>query len=458
MTVLPHDYADARICIIGLGYVGLTLAVAMAESGFKVVGVERSAAVVGAVNAGHAHFSERGLDARLAAQVSAKTIQASTDWPSDQRSSVYIITVGTPLGDSKTTDLSAIEAVATSLSQVLKDGDMVVLRSTVRLGTCRKVVKPILDRAGVRYDLAFCPERTLEGRALEELRTLPQIVGGVDQRSVVRAAQMFAFVTPTAIRVTSLETAEMIKLVNNTQRDLMFGFANEIAEICDLLGVSASEVIRAGNMGYARAFMPMPGPVGGPCLEKDAYILAEAVQAAGGAAKLALTGREVNERLTETAVKQIGNLLPTPGISKVAILGLAFKGRPETSDLRGTLAIKLIDDLRRDHPGATIVGFDPVVAQNDVLQLGIEAPASVDEAVDGADCVIFQNNNARLADLDLHQLSGLMQAGGLIYDMWNQFDQDIIRLSNDVRYAAYGSLCHLVGPKTTSAKMQAGAN
>lgn len=439
--MLPENYRDARVCIIGLGYVGLTLAVAMAEVGFTVVGIERSQAVVDKVNGGAAHFSEKGLDVRLAAQVAAGRLSAQSSWPSESCAEVYIITVGTPLTDAKVTNLDSIESVARSLSAVLKEDDMVILRSTVRLGVSQQVVKPVLDAVGCTYSLAFCPERTLEGRALEELRTLPQIVGGVDQNSTVRAGQMFAFLTPTVIRVGSLETAEMIKLINNTQRDLMFAFANEVAEICDTLGVSAKEVIRAGNMGYPRASMPMPGPVGGPCLEKDAYILAEAVTSAHGQARLALMGRTVNEDMTAQAARRVHELLVDKDVKKIVIFGLAFKGRPETSDLRGTLAIKLIADLRDQFPAAEIWGYDPAVPAEDIESLGVKNIANANDGFNGADCVLFQNNNPSFESLNLNSLSGLMTDNGLVYDLWSQFEIDTLQLSNRVRYAAYGSLC-----------------
>lgn len=302
------------------------------------------------------------------------------------------------------------------------------------------MVRPILEASGQRADLAFCPERTIEGKALEELRTLPQIVGGGDEDAAVRAAQLFSLITPTVVRVRDLETAEMIKLINNTQRDLLFAFANEVAAICDDIGVSAAEVVRAGNMGYQRASMPLPGPVGGPCLEKDPYILAESTVDPDDIARLALLGRRVNEELPGLAMKQVARLgLPGP-VSKVAIFGLAFKGRPETSDLRGTPAVKLIAEVRAAYPEAALVGYDPAVPAADVEGLGIAAAASAGEAAADADLILFQNNNPQFEQLDLDALAARMKSGGLIYDFWNQFDRASVRGANNVRYCAFGSL------------------
>jgi UDP-N-acetyl-D-mannosaminuronic acid dehydrogenase len=436
---VPANFPDRKVCIIGLGYVGLTLAVAMAEAGFEVIGVERDQRILKALDNGHAHFSEVGLNPRLAAQLAAKRLRASRDWPKRGANDVYIITVGTPLAAGGATNLDAIRAVSEDLARILSPGDLVVLRSTVRVGVSRSVVKPVLDRAGVAYSLAFCPERTLEGKALIELRTLPQIVGGIDEASAIRASQMFNFVTPTTIRVRDLETAEMIKLINNTQRDLMFAFANEVAGMCDAIGVSAVEVIRAGNMGYARGFMPMPGPVGGPCLEKDAHILAEGVRFHGGEARMTELARTINEELPARVVEIVSEALDGTDIKKIAVAGLAFKGRPETSDLRGTLAIPLIAGLKARYPRARIVGFDPAVSPVDIMALGIDSAEAADDAFQDADGVIFQNNNARFEHLDLAILSELMRPDAVIYDLWNQFDIDTLTLRSDVRYFGLGT-------------------
>ena len=439
--LLNNDAVDDRVCIIGLGYVGLTLAVALAEIGFSVLGIERDKTVIDTVRSGQAQFSEKGLDPRLKKVVETGRLKVTADWEECATSNVYIVTVGTPLNKEGATDLSSIKAVAVQIGRYLKNDELVILRSTVRIGVSREIVKSTLDVTGKQYDLAFCPERTIEGRAMEELRALPQIVGGIDQKSTIRAAQFFAHLTPTTIRVRSLETAEMIKLLNNTQRDLMFAFANEVAVICDAIGVSASGVIRAGNMGYARASMPLPGPVGGPCLEKDPYILAESVAELDGAAQLALLGRRTNERLPSYAIEQICEISGREKLNKVAIFGLAFKGRPETSDLRGTLALRLIADLRDNNPDISISGYDPALIGRRTDELDIEVFADPLVAAENADAIIFQNNNSSFEHLNMTAVSEQLKPGAIIYDLWSQFDPDILSLRGGVQYVALGSRC-----------------
>jgi nucleotide sugar dehydrogenase len=438
------NYPDRSVCMIGMGYVGLTLAVAMAEVGFRVHGVEINSDTVASIRAGRAPFKETGLDQRLSPQVATGVLTASQDWPAPGACNVYIVTVGTPLASGdKVTNLDSIRAVTRRLAQNLRPGNMVILRSTVRVGVSRQIVKAVLDETGIPYDLAFCPERTLEGKALQELRTLPQIVGGVNHASSVRAAQVFNYLTPTTIRVSDLETAEMIKLINNTQRDLMFAFANEVAEICDSIGVSAPEVIEAGNMGYPRGGMPLPGPVGGPCLEKDPYILAEGVPGFGADARLTMLGRQVNEALPARAAaavaEEVATRIPRERVAKGVIMGVAFKGRPETSDLRGTLAIPLIAELKKHYPRAELVAYDPAVPDEDIRALGVSPVATADEAFRDAAFVVYQNNNVAFSRLNLAMLSQLMQQDGVIYDMWNQYLDERLQLRPDVAYFGLGT-------------------
>lgn len=436
--MLPANFEDNNVCIVGLGYVGLTLAVVMSEAGFRVYGVERDAAISARISEGRPHFMENGLTARLQRQVASGRLTASTEWPGPDGVSVYIVTVGTPLDTASRVDLSSIDAVADTLAGRIKPSDMIILRSTVKVGLTREFVKARLERSGHPFDIAFCPERTVEGRALEELRSLPQIVGGDRPEATNRAAQLFSFLTPTVVRVDSLEAAEMIKLVNNTQRDLLFAFANEVALICEDVGVSAKEVITAGNMGYSRSMLPLPGPVGGPCLSKDPYILAESTSAPRSLAQLSLLSRKINENLPQAVIERLRTQIADERVARIAIFGLAFKGRPETSDLRGTLATQLIADLRSQFSRAVIVGFDPAVEADEMGVLGIDFAGTAGEAALGADIIVFQNNNAKFQSVDFWSLSLEMSAGGLIYDMWNQFDSESVYCQNNVRYLALG--------------------
>lgn len=442
--MLPDAFRDRRVSIVGLGYVGMTLAVAMAEAGFHVRGIEIAPHILATLDQGRAHFAEYGLNDRLAAQLANGRFSYGAAPDPAFGATVHIVTVGTPIGPDKRTRFEGLDAAIRGIAGSMANGHLVVLRSTVRVGTTREFARPILAQSGKPFDLAFCPERTLEGKALAELVSLPQIVGGIDAQSTYRASQLFSHLTPTIIRVRNAETAELIKLINNTQRDLMFGFANEVASICDAIGVSAHEVIAGGNVGYPRAQMPLPGPVGGPCLEKDPYILAEGLEAYGFVPAIAMAGRRWNETLPQRSVEDIADAYARLGGStpkRIALLGVAFKGRPATDDLRGSLAMPIARALAARFPSAEIKAWDAEAAADDMIVEGFDPAPCPITAATGASIVIMQNNHVALEKIKLDTLAEVMVGPGIIYDYWNQHSRlEDTAIRNGIRYAALGSL------------------
>lgn len=434
---------DQTVCIVGLGYVGLTLGVVMADCGFTIEGVEVRQEVLDMLNRGQAHFHEPGLTPRLTQMVQTGRVRLTRELPAQSKATAFIITVGTPLGEDGRCRLDMIERVAREIAARLKDGDLVILRSTVRLGTTRNVVARILDAAGKDYDLAFCPERTVEGRALQELRSLPQIVGGLTRRACARAAALFSHLTPTVVQVSSVEAAEMIKLVSNSYRDLTFAFANELASLCEAGGVSALEVINAGKLSYPRTDLPMPGPSGGPCLEKDPHILIESLARFGVRPHLVAAAREINERQPDDTVRRMRALMDaTPGFPDrpiVALMGVAFKGRPETDDLRGTMALPIFRALQASFPGAMFRCYDKVVRPEAMrAAFDAEVAQSVDEAMRGAHLAVIANNHSCFESLPLAELAATMARPAIIYDYWNNYDARDIAMPDGVRYVALG--------------------
>ena len=438
-----ENFKDRRVCVLGLGYVGLTLAVAMADVGFEVVGVEIRDNVRDLLSQGNAHFYEPGLVERLQRVIRTGNFTCAKTIPKGWDGSVYIVTVGTPLDASGRSRLDMVENVITEVSQHLSDGDLVIMRSTVKLGTTRKSVMPKLAATGKTFDLAFCPERTLEGKALVELRQLPQIVGGMTISAAVRASQLFQFITPTVVRVSDIETAEMIKLIDNAQRDVAFAYANEVARACDAIGVSAMEVIQAGKLGYPRTNLPMPGPVGGPCLEKDPHILAEGLSELGVELEITKAARLINERqpaetveyLRLTAQQAVGfSVKPI-----ITLMGIAFKGQPATDDLRGTMAKPVLDALRKAFPQATFRGFDPVVALGNIAAFGLVPAATLENAFSGASLVLILNNHPAFSAMPVAGLAQQMEQPGLIYDYWNCFKATDLHMPQGVAYVALGS-------------------
>lgn len=448
-----ENFKDKRVCVLGLGYVGLTLAVAMADVGFHVLGVEIRDSVIKGLEQGMAHFHEPGLEDRLRRVIRTGHFRCTSEIPEAWDGTVFIITVGTPLGEDGRSRLDMVENVSREVGRHLKDGDLVIMRSTVKLGTTRSIVTPILDASKRAYDLAFCPERTLEGKALTELRQLPQIVGGMSLGAAVRASQLFQFITPTVVRVSDVETAEMIKLIDNAQRDVAFAYANEVARACDAVGISAAEVIQAGKLGYPRTNLPMPGPVGGPCLEKDPHILAEGLRDLGVEPEVTMAARRLNERQPVEIVAHLKRVASAisgfPGRPVITLMGIAFKGQPATDDLRGTMAKPVLEEIRKVFPGAILRGFDAVVAEADIERFGVAPVGTLEAAFDGASLALILNNHPVFSAMPLDLLAERMTHPSLIYDFWNCFKAADLHLPEGVGYMALGSHGKSVLPKGT---------
>ena len=421
MQVTTYD-----IGILGLGYVGLTLATVLAEAGNTVIGVEKRADVVDLTNRGVPHFSETGLGDALTRVTGSGKLLAVQQFDESVSCDTYIITVGTPLSSEGDVRLDMIRAATRQVAENMRDGALVILRSTVKVETTRKVVEPILAATKKTFDLAMCPERTLEGRALQELRELPQIIGAQGPTASDRAAAVFQRLTSSIVKVSSPEAAEIVKLVDNTFRDVQFAFANEVARLCDAFGVSAHEVISSGKLGYSRTNVALPGLVGGPCLEKDPHILLQSAQTRGLELEITAAGRRVNERQPVETVGFItdeiaGRQLPSP--LRLRVLGLAFKGIPATDDLRGSMSMKVLDALNKAHPDARIGVFDPVIAP-EVLARAFpdeEVFATLDDAVSGASVVVIANNHPALGAIAPRTMSEFILPGGFIFDYWNHF-------------------------------------
>jgi UDP-N-acetyl-D-mannosaminuronic acid dehydrogenase len=414
--------------VVGLGYVGLTLATALADVGLRVIGTEKRSDVVEAVRAGRPSFREVGLEQILTSVVARGRFAAQTDFEPGQTCPVYIITVGTPLDDKGRARLDILENATRQVAAAMPDDALVVLRSTVMVGTTRNLVIPILEQSGKRFDIAMCPERTLEGNALAELRQLPQIVGADSARARERAGRLFSHLTNQVLNVSSLETAEVIKLADNTYRDVQFGFANEIARLCDAIGVSANEVISIGKLGYPRTNIAQPGLVGGPCLEKDPHILCQSAEQYGLELEVTNAARAVNERQPDECVGFIADELARRGASqtpRIAILGLAFKGVPETDDLRGAMSLRVIEAVKRRLPEVRLTGFDPVVPAVAVERLGLGLVMHGDplEAMAHADAVIIANNHPSFATLSISVIARSLKPGGFVYDFWNNIPE-----------------------------------
>ncbi|MEV4829413.1 nucleotide sugar dehydrogenase [Micromonospora sp. NPDC049257] len=426
-----------KIGVVGLGYVGLTLTAALADKGFTVYGADVSPAVLDALSHGRPHIFEPGIDDVFAAHL-GKNIHVAADLPKDTVD-VAVISVSTPVDNmTHRPNLANLAAAARVVAGSCRPDTLVVVRSTVPVGTSRRVVLPELQAAwGERVKLVMAPERTIQGQALRELVELPQVVGGLDEESLAAGIAFFNGLARTVVPVSGLETAELVKLSNNCHTDLIYAFGNEIALIAERHGLDPLEVIRATNVDYPRPDLAKPGYVGGGCLSKDPYIMIDSA----GDRRPFLVGkaRQLNEYLPihvgETVVRMLVEARGRSLGARLAVLGWAYKGWPATDDMRGTP----IEPMMRvfSAAGVTVLGHDPMVTDDVIRQYGGE-PVSLDKAFTEADAVLIINDHPDYRALRVPEVLGATPPA-FVYDSWRVLDGEAVRAAG-VRYAGLGYL------------------
>lgn len=439
---------NKNVCVLGLGFVGLTLALTISEYGIKVYGIEKNKDVVKNINNKQPHFYEKGLVDLLTAQLN-NGFECMESIPMDKNINTYIIAVGVSINHNNEPDFDDLKSVSNGIANVLKKGDLIILRSTVPIGTTRDFVIPILEKksglkVGKDFLISFAPERTVEGNALQELKTLPQVIAGFDNESSSRTAILFKLFVPNIIILDLLEEAEIIKVINNSYRDLTFAFANELAMVCECFNLSTNKVIKAANFGYERSAVPMPSPgVGGYCLTKDSYLLTCSTKNKDYQPRLPVLGREINNMMPGLVYNKITKFFDkyynkVTGPKKLSLLGLAFKGNPPTSDIRFSPTIDLIKLLRK-HSDIMVYGHDFIVPEYDIVKCGVEPIKNIEECFKYKNCLVFMNNHPDYKNkIDIIKLSKLMSKPALIIDCWSQFDQASIAESENIYYANLG--------------------
>jgi UDP-N-acetyl-D-mannosaminuronic acid dehydrogenase len=435
----PGNRPDGgQVGVLGLGYVGLLLALSLARQGRAVVGVDSSPRVRAELRAGRPQFFEPGLDELLTAESGRRFTVADRlpDTPLD----AVIICVGTAVHPvTKRPDLGDLRAALEHVAEHVGDDTLVVVRSTVPVGTTRDVIVPRLRERVARPLVAFCPERTIQGQALAEIVSLPQVIGADDERSLARARELFAPVAPDQVTVSSLAAAEMVKLACNSHTDLIYGFGNEIALMSEALGLDADEVIAAANLRYPRPDLSRPGYVGGSCLIKDPHLLRHSAEQAGYRPPMVLAARHVNELVPSVVADHVLTALAAKGCppdeATVLVCGMAYKGRPETDDVRGSAAVEVAAALRGRV--ARLLGHDFVVAPERIEGLGYR-PAELPAGLADADALLVLIDHPRYAEQLRHEVvRKQMRSPAVVVDLWGVLADELAD-APDVEYRRFG--------------------
>jgi len=433
-----------KVVLFGMGYVGLTLAVSLANRGYQVLGIDIDCKLIKQLNDGLPHVHEPGLADMLRLNLKQNKINFSESIE-EEKFQVYIVAVGTPLDLEGKPSLNALNEVLRTISRALKKGDQVMLRSTVPVGTTREIVVPFLEdnsglKAGKDFFVTFAPERTIEGNAMYELKSLPQVLGGFSGECMKHSAEFWSTLTSSIVRMTSLEASELVKLANNTFRDISFAFSNELALLADRYNVDAFDLIQGANEGYSRNPIPHPSPgVGGYCLTKDPVLFSSTSKGVRNDAVLGLSSRKINEKAALYPYVQLKRFSERLSLSlsemTVMIIGVAFKGEPETADLRGSVAVDLLHVLEKKVK--LVMAWDAVV-DNDVLKsVGFNITGNLEESIGYCDAVLILNNHHKNIHSELLMES---KKGRLIFDGWKQLDVDEIEKIDGLYYSTMGYL------------------
>jgi UDP-N-acetyl-D-mannosaminuronic acid dehydrogenase len=398
-----------KICVVGLGYIGLPTAATFASYGVEVVGVDVNSKVVEALNEGKVIIEEPDLDEMVLKAVQSGKLRASLKAES---ADAFIIAVPTPITEDKKADMTYVKAAAESIVPYLKAGDIVILESTSPTGTVEELMCPILEKSGLKLGeelfVGHSPERVLPGQILKELIYNNRLVGGINRVSAEKIRDLYKIFVKGEIYLTTATTAEMCKMMENTFRDVNIALANELAKLCENLGINAWEVINLCNK-HPRVNLHLPGPgVGGHCLAVDPWFI---IEKDPETAKIIELGRRTNDSMPAHVLKRIKEIKKENAISddlKVTVLGITYK--PDIDDMRESPIMELIGMLEEEKINFSV--FDPHVENYHKNEKNIA------DACESSDILVLGVNHKQFKELPLESIYNVMRSK-VVFDTRN---------------------------------------
>jgi UDP-N-acetyl-D-mannosaminuronic acid dehydrogenase len=402
-----------KICVLGLGYIGLPTASTFATHGLQVLGVDVNHQVVDTLRHGSLHIHEPGLRTQFQAAMGSGNLIVGVE---PQAADAFIIAVPTPFHDDKRADLSYVKSASEAVVPHLRHGNLVVLESTSPPRTTVDIVAPILEKSGLRagkdFFLAYSPERVLPGQILRELIENARVIGGVDRLSAEAGRDLYTTFVRGEIVLTDATTAEMVKLMENTYRDVNIAIANEFSRLAERFGIDVWEAIAIANR-HPRVKILSPGPgVGGHCIGVDPWFL---VEAAPDLTPLIQTSRRVNDSQPQVIVNMIRKAIGDLRGRVIAVLGLAYK--PDVDDLRESPSIEVARRLAES--GALVRSYEPY--KPDAQLEGLQVVPSLEQALAEAELIVLLVRHKPFLDLDPAQIANLTPAR-LVVDAVNAWD------------------------------------
>ena len=414
-----------KICILGLGYIGLPTASTFAVNGLNVLGVDINPNIVATLQKGDIHIHEPGLREVVAQAIQSGNLTFSTQ---PQAADVFYIAVPTPFKENeagnyhgqkyKLADMSAVISATEAIVPHLRKGNLVILESTCPPRTTLDLVKPILEKsglkAGVDFYLCYSPERVFPGQILRELIENARVIGGVTPESARAGRDLYATFVKGKIIETDATTAEMVKIMENTTRDVNIAIANEFSRLAEKFGVDVWEAISLANL-HPRINILNPGPgVGGHCISVDPWFF---VESAPEISQLIYQARQVNDSQPHFVVEKVKFALGELKNKKITALGLAYK--PDVDDLRESPAVEIVHLLQSE--GARVKCWEPF--KPDAKLNDVDMAQSLDAAIKDADAIILLVNHSQFRDINPISLASKTEAR-VIVDMVNAWDAE----------------------------------
>lgn len=402
------NHKKTSVAIIGIGRVGLPLALVLAEKGFNVFGIGRNQEKMDEINKGKMPFMEKGAY-KILKKVKGKNFLATTDYSFVSKSDYIILTLGTPIDENMNPVFTQIEEAIVSMKDYLKPKQTLILRSTVTPGTTQYVSSLIKEnsklKVGENFYLAFCPERVVEGKAIEENQKIPQIVGGVNKESGESASAFFKSIGVKTI-ISDAVSSELAKLFSNMYRYINFAIANEFMVIADKFDKDIYEIKNLVNFGYSRGGLASPGLTGGPCLFKDGFFLISDLPYSD----LISTSWKINESVPTLLIKQLSEKVKLEN-KKVALLGLGFKA--DIDDIRESLSFKVRKGFFRERSKVTL--HDPFVSEYQYQEI----EKDVYKALKGAEIIFIAVDHSQYKKLDIKKVKRIASKNCIVCDVWN---------------------------------------
>ena len=396
-----------KICVLGLGYIGLPTACLFANANHEVVGIDINQETIGKLNHGELHFEEKGLE-----ELFEKALPNMRFKTEVEEADVSIIAVPTPLDkEMKMAELKYVRSAAEMIYPHLRKDNLVILESTVPPGTSDKLLVPILEKSGLKvsndFYLAHCPERAIPGNTIYEMINNDRIVGGIDKKSTELAKSLYSCFVKGTFYLTNTITAEFVKLMENTFRDINIALANEFAQIAEESGVNVWEAIELANK-HPRVNVLKPGPgVGGHCIAIDPWFLTEN----STRCRIVSLAREINDGMPNHVLQIVKGMLKDVNNPIITIFGVAYKGGVD--DTRETPALKFIK--LAENEGYKVEVHDPHVKEFEYEILGLE------EAVKDSDCIVLITDHPEFKEIDPKEISALMRNKNIV-DARNMLD------------------------------------